>query len=61
MRVIQAYPEEPLRMVGALGPLQSEPVAGVLTIALTEVETDGRARAFDGNTSSAARCAMKSR
>ncbi|MEM7690223.1 MAG: SRPBCC family protein [Pseudomonadota bacterium] len=39
MRVIQAYPESALRMVGALGPLQSEPVTGVLTIALTEVET----------------------
>lgn len=39
MRVIQAYPESALRMVGALGPLQSEPVIGVLTIALTEVDT----------------------
>lgn len=39
MRVIQAYPERALRMVGALGPLQSEPVTGVLTIVLTEVET----------------------
>ena len=39
MRVIQAYPERALRMVGALGPLQSEPVSGVLTIVLTEVET----------------------
>lgn len=38
MRVIQAYPERALRMVGALGPLQSEPVTGVLTIVLTEVE-----------------------
>ncbi|MDJ0978077.1 MAG: SRPBCC family protein [Erythrobacter sp.] len=38
MRVIQAYPENALRMVGALGPLQSEPVTGVLTIALTEVD-----------------------
>lgn len=44
MRVVQAYPENALRMVGALGPLQSEPVAGVLTIALTQVETpDGMA------------------
>ncbi|MEM9087071.1 MAG: SRPBCC family protein [Pseudomonadota bacterium] len=39
MRVIQAYPESALRMVGGLGPLQSEPVNGVLTIALTPVDT----------------------
>jgi hypothetical protein len=39
MRVIQAYPESALRMVGALGPLQSEPVTGVLTIALTAIDT----------------------
>jgi hypothetical protein len=38
MRVIQAYPEVALRMAGALGPLQSEPVTGILTIALSEVE-----------------------
>ena len=38
MRVIQAYPEVALRMKGALGPLQSEPVNAVLTIALTQVE-----------------------
>lgn len=38
MRVIQATPERALRMRGALGPLQSEPVSGVLTIALGEVE-----------------------
>ncbi|MHA7818707.1 MAG: SRPBCC family protein [Erythrobacter sp.] len=38
MRVVQAYPEVALRMVGALGPLQSEPVTGVLTIAISEVE-----------------------
>ncbi|MEM7703809.1 MAG: SRPBCC family protein [Pseudomonadota bacterium] len=38
MRVIQAYPNSALRMIGALGPLQSEPVTGVLTIALTEVD-----------------------
>lgn len=37
MRVVQAYPEAALRMVGALGPLQSEPVTGVLTISLTKV------------------------
>ena len=38
MRVIQAYPEVALRMSGALGPLQSEPVTGILTIALSEVD-----------------------
>jgi hypothetical protein len=38
MRVIQAYPNVALRMQGALGPLQSEPVIGVLTIAISEVE-----------------------
>ncbi|MBV7266731.1 SRPBCC family protein [Erythrobacter ani] len=36
MRVIQAYPESALRMKGALGPLQSEPVTGILTIAISE-------------------------
>jgi len=36
MRVIQAYPERALRMQGALGPLQSEPVVGILTIAISE-------------------------
>jgi len=41
MRVIQAYPESALRLVGALGPLQSEPVMGVLTIALSEVDVPG--------------------
>lgn len=38
MRVIQAYPEVALRMAGGLGPLQSEPVTGILTIAISEVE-----------------------
>ncbi len=42
MRVVQAHPERALRMVGALGPLQSEPVTGVLTIALSEVEEGTR-------------------
>jgi hypothetical protein len=42
MRVVQAYPEAALRMVGSLGPLQSEPVTGVLTIALTKVDTGTR-------------------
>lgn len=36
MRVVQAYPEQALRMVGSLGPLQSEPVTGVLTIAISK-------------------------
>lgn len=40
MRVVQAYPEVALRMIGALGPLQSEPVNGVLTIALSKIEDD---------------------
>ncbi|WP_241765817.1 SRPBCC family protein [Erythrobacter longus] len=46
MRVIQAYPEVALRMSGALGPLQSEPVTGILTIALSEADAgeDGEAR-----------------
>ncbi|WP_296716006.1 SRPBCC family protein [Erythrobacter sp.] len=38
MRVVHAYPERALRMQGALGPLQSEPVTGILTIAISEVE-----------------------
>lgn len=42
MRVIQAYPEAALRMQGALGPLQSEPVTGILTIAISEVDAGTR-------------------
>ena len=42
MRVIQSYPENALRMQGALGPLQSEPVIGVLTIAMSEVDEGTR-------------------
>lgn len=42
MRVIQAYPELALRMQGALGPLQSEPVTGILTIAISKVEQGTR-------------------
>lgn len=42
MRVIQAYPEQALRMQGALGPLQSEPVVGVLTIAISTVDAGTR-------------------
>ncbi|MBO6609958.1 SRPBCC family protein [Altererythrobacter sp.] len=36
MRVIQAFPERALRMRGGLGPLQSEPVGGVLTIVISD-------------------------
>ncbi|MEL6530993.1 MAG: SRPBCC family protein [Pseudomonadota bacterium] len=42
MRVIQAFPEKALRMQGGLGPLQSEPVTGVLTIVLSEVDEGTR-------------------
>lgn len=42
MRVIQAYPERALRMAGSLGPLQSEPVTGVLTIAISTTEQGTR-------------------
>lgn len=42
MRVVQAYPEQALRMVGSLGPLQSEPVTGVLTIVISTLEAGTR-------------------
>jgi len=42
MRVVQAYPEAALRMVGALGPLQSEPVTGVLTIVISKADKGTR-------------------
>lgn len=42
MRVVQAYPEQALRMVGSLGPLQSEPVTGVLTIAISKSDMGTR-------------------
>ncbi|ALE16815.1 hypothetical protein AMC99_01523 [Altererythrobacter epoxidivorans] len=42
MRVIHAFPEKALRLSGALGPLQSEPVTGVLTIALSETDEGTR-------------------
>jgi len=42
MRVIQAFPEKALRMQGGLGPLQSEPVMGVLTIVLSEADEGTR-------------------
>lgn len=46
MRVVQAYPEQALRMVGNLGPLQSEPVAGVLTVAISKTP-DGTRIVFE--------------
>ena len=42
MRVVQSYPESALRMTGGLGPLQSEAVNGVLTIAISEVDEGTR-------------------
>lgn len=45
MVVVQAVPRKVLRMRGALGPLQSEPVDGVMTITMQEIEDeDGEAR-----------------
>ena len=38
MTVVQAVPRKVLRMRGALGPLQSEPVDGVLTITMQAIE-----------------------
>lgn len=38
MKVLQAVPRKVLRMRGALGPLQSEPVDGVMTITLQPIE-----------------------
>jgi hypothetical protein len=38
MRVVQAFPEKALRMRGGLGPLQSEPATGVLTITMGKVD-----------------------
>jgi len=40
MVVVQAVPRKVLRMRGALGPLQSEPVDGVLTITLQPIEDE---------------------
>jgi len=42
MRVILAMPDQALRMNGALGPLQSEPVNGVLTVTLAKTEEGTR-------------------
>ncbi|QYJ06439.1 SRPBCC family protein [Qipengyuania flava] len=44
MEVIQAYPLRNLRMRGGLGPLQSEPATGVLTITLEEIDGGTRVR-----------------
>ena len=40
MMVVQAVPHKVLRLRGGLGPLQSEPVDGVLTITLKPIEDD---------------------
>lgn len=42
MRVIQSYPEQALRMQGSLGPLQSEPAIGILTITISTVKEGTR-------------------
>ncbi|MEL7445844.1 MAG: SRPBCC family protein [Pseudomonadota bacterium] len=42
MRVIHAFPEKSLLMRGGLGPLQTEPAAGVLTIAISEADEGTR-------------------
>ncbi|WP_114520259.1 SRPBCC family protein [Altererythrobacter sp. ZODW24] len=42
MRVLQSDPPRVLRMVGTLGPLQSEPMQGVLTITLKPVDEGTR-------------------
>ena len=42
MVVLQANPRKVLRMSGALGPLQSEPVVGVLTITIRAVDGGSR-------------------
>lgn len=45
MVVVQAVPRQVLRMRGGLGPLQSEPVDGVMTITMQEIEDeDGEAK-----------------
>jgi len=46
MRVILAMPDQALRMSGALGPLQSEPVNGVLTVTMAETK-DGTRLVFE--------------
>ena len=40
MMVVQAVPRKVLRMRGGLGPLQSEPVDGVMTITMQEIEDE---------------------
>lgn len=41
MTVVQAYPDRVLRLRGGLGPLQSEPVEGVLTMTIAPREEGG--------------------
>ena len=48
MVVVQAVPRKVLRMRGGLGPLQSEPVDGVLTITLQPIEQAGDESEGDG-------------
>jgi len=38
MTVIQAFPRKVLRMRGGLGPLQSEPATGILTVTIKQVD-----------------------
>ena len=42
MSVMLAMPDQALRMQGALGPLQSEPVNGILTVTLSEIKEGTR-------------------
>ncbi|MFN3989333.1 MAG: SRPBCC family protein [Erythrobacter sp.] len=49
MRVIQSYPESALRMRGGLGPLQSEPVNGILTIAISTPDKGGTRLVWEYN------------
>ena len=49
MRVIQSQPEAALRLRGALGPLQSEPVTGILTIAITRIDGGGTRLVWEYN------------
>ncbi len=47
MRVVAVFPETMLRMVGALGPLQSEGLAGALTVTLSDAPNGGTKIAWD--------------
>ncbi len=55
MRVLQSDPPRVLRMVGQLGPLQSEPMQGVLTITLKQVD-EGTRVLFEYVVSGYSRC-----